>query len=69
MAKTAQIQIRVTRSEKARLRKLAAAAGQDVSSYVLSRVLQPEQDRFASLMRRLSRGGEHPASWPGFRPC
>lgn len=43
-AKTAQLQIRVTPDQKARLKALAAHAGVDLSGYVLGQVL-PERDR------------------------
>jgi uncharacterized protein (DUF1778 family) len=59
MAKTAQLQIRVTPAQKARLRQLAAAAGQDVSAYVLDRVLPPAPDRFVGILRRLAREDDH----------
>jgi hypothetical protein len=42
--RTAQLQIRVTPSEKATLKRLAASVGQNVSTYVLSRAL-PSADR------------------------
>jgi hypothetical protein len=59
MVKTAQLQIRVTPAQKARLRQLAAAAGQDVSAYVLDRVLPPGRDRFGGILRRLAREDDH----------
>jgi uncharacterized protein (DUF1778 family) len=52
-AKSAQLQIRVTPSQKAALRRHARAAGVDVSTYVLLRVLPPEADRFAEILRAL----------------
>lgn len=51
--KSEQLQIRVTPSEKASLRRLAKQAGEDVSSYVLARVLPPQQRRFAELVKAL----------------
>jgi len=57
--KTAQLQIRVTPAEKARLRHLAAAAGQDLSRYVLDRVLPPARDRYVGILRRLAREDDH----------
>lgn len=53
-SKSEQIQIRVTPREKARLKRSAAAAGQDVSSYVLSRALPLSQQRFEQLLGLLS---------------
>jgi len=52
-AKTLQLQIRVTPQQKAALKRQADAAGQDVSSYVLSRLVPPERDRFAEVLRAL----------------
>ena len=45
-----QLQIRVTPREKASLKRLARAAGQDVSAYVLSRVLPLEATRFEAII-------------------
>ena len=59
-AKSEHLQIRVTPRQKAALRRLAAAAGQDVSSYVLSRALPPAERRFAELIGLLGRGDEEP---------
>lgn len=50
--KSSQLQIRVTPREKAALRKLAAAAGQDLSSYILSRALPSARLRFEELLSR-----------------
>lgn len=52
-AKTEQLQIRVTPQQKAALKRQASAAGRDVSSYVLSQLVPPEQDRFAEILRAL----------------
>jgi hypothetical protein len=52
-AKTQQLQIRVTPGEKAALKRRARAAGCDVSSYVLSRVMPAPQDRFGEILRAL----------------
>lgn len=48
-----QLQIRVTPREKAALKRLARAAGQDVSAYVLGRVLPPPQDTLEPLIAAL----------------
>jgi hypothetical protein len=53
-AKTEHLQIRVTPRQKAVLRRHAAAAGRDVSSYVLSRLVPAEPDRFAGILRDLA---------------
>jgi uncharacterized protein (DUF1778 family) len=50
MRKTGQLQIRVTASEKKTLKHLARRAGQDVSSYVLSRTLPKSRLRFQELV-------------------
>jgi uncharacterized protein (DUF1778 family) len=44
MAKSGQLQIRVSPAQKTQLRRLAAAAGLDVSAYVLARAL-PDSSR------------------------
>lgn len=49
--KTEQLQIRLTPQQKASLKRLARAAGTDVSRYVLSRLLPAGEDRFADLLR------------------
>lgn len=53
-AKSEYLQIRVTPEQKSSLKRLAAAAGQDVSSYVLSRVLPSAQSRLEELVRGLA---------------
>ncbi len=58
MNRTEQLQIRVTREEKAALKSLARRAGQGVSAYVLSRALPENQVRFAELLRALQDEGE-----------
>ena len=54
--KTRQLQIRVTPEQKAALGRLARRAGQDVSSFVLSRVLPSAALRFGELLRALAEG-------------
>ena len=54
MAKTEQLQIRVSRKEKARIQARAAAAGEDVSKWVLRRLLPPDEERFQSLCKALA---------------
>jgi uncharacterized protein (DUF1778 family) len=51
--KSQQLQIRVTPRQKAALKRGAAAAGLDVSTWVLTRVLPSETDRFGDLLRSL----------------
>ena len=53
MAKTQQPQIRVTPQEKAALKRQAGRAGQDVSAYVLARVLRADTERFCALLHAL----------------
>ena len=52
--KSQQLQIRIAPAQKAALRRLAWAAGLDVSSYVLARLLPPEQGRFTALLQRMA---------------
>jgi hypothetical protein len=52
--KSQQLQIRVTSHQKAALKRLARAAGLDVSRYVLARVVPAEPHRFAELLRSLT---------------
>jgi uncharacterized protein (DUF1778 family) len=58
-AKTEQLQIRVTTQQKAALKRLARAAGSDVSQYVLSRLLPANEDRFPELVRSILSGKDH----------
>jgi len=60
-SKSAQLQIRVTPGQKEILRRLARRAGQDMSTYVLSRALPDSRMRFARLLEELQVGDE-----PGF---
>lgn len=57
-SKSEHLQIRVTPRQKAVLKERAAAAGQDVSSFVLERVLPPADRRFAELLTLLRSGAE-----------
>jgi hypothetical protein len=57
-ARTAQLQIRVSATQKQRLRHLADAAGQDMSTYVLARVLPDEAEEFSALVSQLHRATE-----------
>ncbi|HKS05813.1 MAG TPA: hypothetical protein VJR92_05835 [Gemmatimonadaceae bacterium] len=52
--KSTQLQIRVTPTQKARLRQLASRAGQDVSAYVLARALPAGRVRFDDAVRALA---------------
>lgn len=52
-----QLQIRVTPREKAALKRLARAAGQDVSAYVLARALPDGAGHFASIVAALRDDG------------
>jgi uncharacterized protein (DUF1778 family) len=58
--KSEYLQIRVTPRQKAALKRLAAAAGQDVSTYVLTRALPPAQRRFDELITALATGEDEP---------
>ena len=54
-AKTGQLQIRVTPRQKTALKRKAAAAGLDVSSYVLALVLPSTDDRVTAILSALGR--------------
>jgi uncharacterized protein (DUF1778 family) len=58
-AKSEHLQIRVTAREKALLKRAAAAAGQDVSTYVLARATPPARIRFAELLALLGDDADH----------
>jgi len=53
--KTTQLQIRLSPGQKAALRRRAAAAGQDVSSYVLTRVIPDSALRFERVLDDVKR--------------
>lgn len=53
MAKTQQLQIRVTAEQKSALARRARRAGQDVSAYVLARALPAAALRFGELLGEL----------------
>lgn len=59
VAKSRQLQVRVTPTQKAALKRLARRAGLDVSSYVLRRALPPAQARFAEIVRALREEEQH----------
>jgi hypothetical protein len=58
-SKTQQLQIRVTPQQKAALKRLARAAGCDLSSYVLSRLVPERTDRFAEILQALQKAVDH----------
>jgi len=57
-ARTGQLQIRVSAAQKQRLRRLAAAAGQDMSTYVLARVLPEAAEELSGLASQLHRAAD-----------
>jgi len=57
--KSQQLQIRVTPEQKDALKRLAEGAGQDLSSYVLSRALPDACARFTEILEALHRGEVH----------
>lgn len=59
--KTAQLQVRLSPREKARIARAAKRAGLDVSAYVLSRLGEPDAERFRALVNELAASPE-----PGF---
>jgi len=58
-AKSEQLQIRVTAREKAALKRLARAAGLDVSTFVLARVLPANSARVSGIIRALREDDDH----------
>jgi hypothetical protein len=58
-AKTQQLQIRVTPEQKSALARKARRAGQDVSSFVLSRVLPPAALRLSEILDALGCPSQH----------
>lgn len=58
--KSEYLQIRVTPAEKKRLRRLAKAAGTDLSAYVLARAAPSGQRRFEELLSLLPDEDEDP---------
>lgn len=59
-SKSEHLQIRLRPAEKAALRRRAAAAGQSVSEYVLSRALPRTAAKVHELAGLLASGAEHP---------
>ena len=57
--KSEHLQIRVSPREKAALKRAAAAAGEDLSAYVLSRALPPARRRVEELLEQLGRTSDH----------
>ncbi len=61
--KTQQLQIRVTPAQKTILKRRARQAGQDVSSYVLDRILPESRDEFETILAGIrvasTTGGDH----------
>jgi hypothetical protein len=58
-SKTAQLQIRISATEKAMIHRAAARAGLDMSAYVLRRVLSEPATRFRECVEALA-GSDHP---------
>lgn len=58
VSKTEQLQVRVTAAEKAALKRLARGAGQDLSSYVLSRALPKPRLQFQELVEAVAHDHE-----------
>jgi len=55
MVKTEQLQLRVSSEQKERIKQQARRAGQDVSAWVLDRLLPPEADEFQQLVDEILR--------------
>lgn len=60
--KTSQLQIRVTPEEKQALKRLAEAAGESLSTYVLSRALPTVNRELAAAVGELAQAGGHLAA-------
>lgn len=58
-AKSQFLQIRVTPAQKALLKRAAAAAGQDLSTYVLARAIPGSGVRFTEAIRALARADDY----------
>jgi len=56
--KTQQLQIRVSPEQKLAIRRQAERAGQDLSTYVLARVLSVGRSRFAEILQGVDDAGE-----------
>ena len=54
MAKTEQLQLRLSSTQKENIKNLAALAGDDVSTWVLRKLLPPEADLFQRLINNLA---------------
>ena len=52
MAKSQQLQIRVSPEQKTRIKEHASLAGEDVSSWVLAKLLPPDADKFQHLINK-----------------
>ena len=52
MTKSQQLQIRVSPEQKTRIKKQASLAGEDVSSWVLAKLLPPDADKFQHLINK-----------------
>ena len=63
--KSSQLQIRVTVAQKTLLKQRAAAAGLDVSSYVLRRALPPTETRWEDLLAALGSEAETASALAG----
>ena len=61
MAKSEQLQIRVSPEQKARIKKQALLAGEDVSKWVLLKLLPPDADKLQHLIDKLATTS-HPPS-------
>lgn len=57
-SKSEQLQIRVTREQKERIKSAAAEAGQDVSTWVLARIVPASGEALRDLYGRLAVGSE-----------
>ena len=61
MAKSEQLQIRVSPEQKAMIKKQAHLAGEDVSKWVLLKLLPPNADKFQHLIDKLATTSHAPS--------
>ena len=61
MVKSEQLQIRVSPEQKARIKKQASLAGEDVSKWVLLKLLPPDSDKFQQLINKLGTTSQAPS--------
>ena len=61
MAKTEQLQLRVSAEQKEKIKRQATLAGDDVSTWVLRKLLPSEADEFQHLVNNFKSGASTPS--------